>query len=322
MTDNNEPMNKEESNQDTDNLPLESANQSTSDEKVIVTESEANKESENQGIDINSVAHFTKEINNTVENSAVVTVPLDELLAKTRKTSFTIGALTGSLASIFLVAVAAAVVLSSPSEEKVVEEKPVPIAAPVSKDFQDANLAPFDVAPKGLSPAGGMYLGSFNKQAPTIELYADPQCPYCKRFHDDFGPVLKALSEAGYLNVAVKPMDFLGEDSTKAVNAWACVYENKGPKGFELVYDALYKIQDPAKSLGQYGVEKTLAALKSVGLDQAEITECVTYGKFANYSKESNKRASERGVQGTPTLIDEKGSKIEDLGEYLQKLAE
>lgn len=254
-----------------------------------------------------------------------ITLPLEEYIKKNKKSSFMLGALTGTLVTLLFTVVATATFLYSdlpeenPKTELVETTKEPGIAK--QSEFGKLDTSIFAVSPEGVSPGGGLYIGTYNEGAPTIEIYADPQCPYCKKFHDEYGAALEALSNAGYLNVILMPMEFLGEDSRKAVNAWACTYNKAGTAGFTKIYNELYKIQDPAKKPGQYGVDVVLKALERVGIKDPEITECVTYNKFSDYSIESNQRASVRGVQGTPTVIDGEGNRVEDLPTFIDGLA-
>ena len=254
-----------------------------------------------------------------------ITLPLEEYIKKNKKSSFILGALTGTVVTLLFTVVATATFLYSDLPEvnpktEMVETTKEPAVVKES-ELGKLDTSVFAASPKGVSPGGGLYLCTYNEGAPTIEIYADPQCPYCKKFHDEYGAALEALSSAGYLNVILMPMEFLGEDSRKAVNAWACTYDKAGTKGFTEIYNELYKVQDPAKKPGQYGVDELLKALEKVGIKDSEIAECVTYNKFSDYSIESNQRASVRGVQGTPTVIDGDGNRIEDLPAFINGLA-
>ena len=254
-----------------------------------------------------------------------ITLPLEEYIKKNKKSSFILGALTGTVVTLLFTVVATATFLYSDLPEvnpktEMVETTKEPAVVKES-EFGKLDTSVFTASPKGVSPGGGLYIGTYNEGAPTIEIYADPQCPYCKKFHDEYGAALEALSSAGYLNVILMPMEFLGEDSRKAVNAWACTYDKAGTKGFTEIYNELYKVQDPAKKPGQYGADELLKALDRVGINDSEITECVTYNKFSAYSSESNQRASVRGVQGTPTVIDGDGNRVEDIPAFINGLA-
>lgn len=254
-----------------------------------------------------------------------ITLPLEDYLKKGKKTSFMLGALTGALVTLLITVVASATFLYSDLPEVNSEiaqndskNKPEPVK---ESEFGKLDTSIFKTSPEGISPGGGMYVGTYNEGAPTLEVYADPQCPYCKKFHDEYGAALEALSNAGYLNVILMPMEFLGEDSKKAVNAYACTYDKLGSTGFTKIYNELYKVQDPTKKPGQYDVDVVLKALERVGIKDSAITECITYNKFADYSIESNQRASVRGIQGTPTVIDSDGNRVEDLPAFINGLA-
>ena len=64
-------------------------------------------------------------------------------------------------------------------------------------------------------------------QAPKLMvLFEDPQCPYCRRFEEDAGALLRDARDQGGLAVEYRMRCFLGPESVHADNALALAAED------------------------------------------------------------------------------------------------
>ncbi|MCH4209542.1 DsbA family protein [Bifidobacterium sp.] len=80
--------------------------------------------------------------------------------------------------------------------------------------------------PKNANDKGGFLISKdgYNKPvagAPTIGEYFDPMCPGCASFNREVDPMLKAMVDAGQINLELYPMSFLDASSTDAYSSRA-----------------------------------------------------------------------------------------------------
>ncbi|MCI1220232.1 MAG: thioredoxin domain-containing protein [Bifidobacterium sp.] len=80
--------------------------------------------------------------------------------------------------------------------------------------------------PKNANDKGGFLISKdgYNKPVagvPTIGEYFDPMCPGCASFNREADPTLKALVDAGQINLELYPMSFLDASSTDAYSSRA-----------------------------------------------------------------------------------------------------
>ena len=90
---------------------------------------------------------------------------------------------------------------------------------------------------KGI-PQKGLTLGSAFAPVTLVE-YIDLQCPFCQTFETQVFPsIVEKYVRTGKLRVIVRPLDFLGPDSTRGRNAMiAAGVQNKAFDFSEILYD-------------------------------------------------------------------------------------
>ena len=76
---------------------------------------------------------------------------------------------------------------------------------------------------------GGIMVNSTppKSNVPTLDVYADFQCPNCGKFEKAFGPTMAAMAKAGEVKYVVHMMSFLdlnlkNDSSVRATNAAGC----------------------------------------------------------------------------------------------------
>ena len=142
--------------------------------------------------------------------------------------------------------------------------------------------------------------------APTLDVYADFQCPVCARFEKQFGPALTAMAKAGEIKYVVHMMSFLdtnlGNDSSaRATNAAACAADaGKFPEYHSAVFAA-----QPANEGDGYTDARLTEIANSAGITGASLTtwqKCTSSGQHAQYVTDVATTSGKAGVTGTPTV--------------------
>ncbi|MDQ4098625.1 MAG: DsbA family protein [Actinomycetota bacterium] len=142
--------------------------------------------------------------------------------------------------------------------------------------------------------------------APTLDLYADFQCPVCARFEQVFGEQITGLAEQNRVRLVVHTLSFLddnlGNDSSnRAANAAACADDQDR---FLPFYRATFAGQPPREGDGY-----TDAQLKHFA-EQAGITggalgeweQCYEDRAHNQYVESVQTQSEKDGVNGTPTV--------------------
>ena len=143
-------------------------------------------------------------------------------------------------------------------------------------------------------------------KVPTVDVYADFQCPICGRFEEQFGPALTALAKAGEIKYVVHMMSFLddnlGNDSSKrSTNAAACAAD----AGKFLEYHSAVFAAQPAKEGDGYTDAQLTEFAKTSGITGGALTtwqQCTTSGQHAQYVTDVADTSGKAGVTGTPTV--------------------
>ena len=86
--------------------------------------------------------------------------------------------------------------------------------------------------PNGVSTSDYYVTAAANTPAgvPTVKIYEDFQCPYCKKLEETAGPALVEQAKAGKLNLQWQPGIFMDANlkntgSLTATNAWGCAID-------------------------------------------------------------------------------------------------
>jgi protein-disulfide isomerase len=159
-------------------------------------------------------------------------------------------------------------------------------------------------------PQHGSVLGSPNTGVTLIE-YADPQCPGCRAYTENFFPtVVDAYVRPGKLDTEFRGFPFIGSDSVngyqfllaaaeqnKLWNLQEAMYRNQGGENSGWITDDL--IRELASQIPGLDVEKLFADAGSA--------------KITQEAEGANARAQAAGIQGTPTLL----IKVGDQAPYM-----
>ena len=153
--------------------------------------------------------------------------------------------------------------------------------------------------PDGTAEVAGLLIG---EQGPLVEVFEDYVCPFCARLELSAGAQLREAALSGEYRLVVHPIAFLTDDSPRAANASACVYQHESLDTWVAFHEAVYERQDPSESVGQYTNEILVEVAGEVGASSQATTSCIEGGEFEPWVAAITQQAFERGVRGTPTV--------------------
>lgn len=154
------------------------------------------------------------------------------------------------------------------------------------------------------------------KDAATVTVYIDFQCPACKAFEEGNASMLGKLADEGSVVLNYKPVAFLdrmssdNEYSTRAANLAACVVDSQPETAIDL-FDALFA-QQPEEGKDGRTDEELLKVAEDVGVDPSRklssdseqtVKSCVTDRSFDKFIEQSTQTALDDGVEATPWVL-------------------
>lgn len=145
---------------------------------------------------------------------------------------------------------------------------------------------------------------------PTVKVYEDFQCPYCKKLEESSGPAMIEQAKAGKINLQWQPGIFMDKNlqntgSLTATNAWGCAIDANKTIDF---HQGVFKLQAPEENVGQpgYTQQQMLDLGKTVGITGDAYTtfeSCVTSNKYNTWAANSNAQFDKAGVSSTPSIF-------------------
>jgi protein-disulfide isomerase len=159
--------------------------------------------------------------------------------------------------------------------------------------------APVEGGPDGTAEVAGLLIG---EQGPLVEVFEDYVCPFCARLELSAGAQLREAALGGEYRLVVHPIAFLTDDSPRAANASACVYQHENLDTWVAFHEEVYARQDPSESVGQYTNEILLDVADQVGASSEPTSSCIEGGDFVPWVEAITQQAFSRGVRGTPTV--------------------
>jgi len=163
--------------------------------------------------------------------------------------------------------------------------------------------------PAGISEAGGGFAyGADSGSAPTLDIWGDFQCPFCKQFEEQSGETINQLADEGKVRVVFHPVSFIGAESKAAANAFGCaIDEGRGEEFIPAVY-----AEQRAENSGVFTEDKLIAIGGSVGASGDAFESCVQDNSYAVWVDDVAARANDTGITQTPTVQLE-GETLTDL---------
>jgi protein-disulfide isomerase len=153
--------------------------------------------------------------------------------------------------------------------------------------------------PDRLATGEGRTLGS--PDAPvTVVLYADFQCPACKRAELDVVPRLEEeYVLPGKVNIEFRMFPFLGQESWDAAQAAEAAREQGK---FWEYHDALWNAQ-AGENRGAFRYDRLVELAREVGLDVERFEATLTSNVYLDPIQQEADAAREAGVASTPTFF-------------------
>jgi len=186
----------------------------------------------------------------------------------------------------------------------------VVVAILIGNSSKSGTAASGNAVPVGVvgGTGGGILVdaAALKSSVPTVDVYADFQCPICGQFEKAFGPTLTTMAKAGEVNYVVHMMSFLdtnlGNDSSaRATNAAACAAD---AGKFGEYHSAVFAAQ-PAKEGDGYTNAQLTEFATTAGITGPALTtwqKCTTDGQHTQYVADVATTSGKAGVTGTPTV--------------------
>ena len=140
-------------------------------------------------------------------------------------------------------------------------------------------------------------------QAPVqIVVFADPQCPFCKKLTEDAErQLIETYVKSGKAALIYRHFLFLGPESSTIANAMECAGIVGGREGFWRFHDYAFAHQFPENS-GQANDARMQAWAKATKLNAAPFSACLKAAKGQPNLDTDNATAQALRIQGTPIL--------------------
>ena len=160
-------------------------------------------------------------------------------------------------------------------------------------------------APASISQADGSGLVFNPELTNQIDIWEDFQCPACRSFTAVNNEYITKIILEKKAKVVYHPLTFIGERSSNGVNesviaanAAACAMdEGKFLEMHELIYQ-----NQGAENTGRYSKEFMIMLGIQAGLSSAKYQDCVSNGKYDDWTKASASYAAVKNVNSTPTV--------------------
>jgi protein-disulfide isomerase len=157
-------------------------------------------------------------------------------------------------------------------------------------------------------------LGPKDAKVVIVE-YSDPECPFCKMFHNTMITLMADKALSGKIAWVYRsfPLDGLHKKARYESQALECASVVGGNEGFWNMTNKLYELTTSNDTFDT-GTLPTLA--ESVGLPKADFTECLTSGKTAAKVESDYQSGIAAGATATPyfVILGPNGQKLPTTG--------
>ncbi|GAB7189726.1 hypothetical protein NUM3379_04320 [Kineococcus sp. NUM-3379] len=157
--------------------------------------------------------------------------------------------------------------------------------------------------PAGASSAAGGFVlpGTPDEQAPTVDVWLDFQCPFCRRLEESSGEELTRLAADGEARVVVHTLSFLdsrlGNDSSSRAAQGAAAAADQGR--FAEYLREVFERQPEREGTGYTDADLEAAAREAGVGDVQRWSATVREGRYEDFV-ERVQEAMPASVQGTP----------------------
>lgn len=159
------------------------------------------------------------------------------------------------------------------------------------------------------------YAGKAKAGVPTVDIYEDFQCPFCKHLEDANGSQIQQLASSGDIKLVYHVMDFLDQNmnndsSERAANAAFCAADEGA---FEAYHETVFAHQPEQEGAGYTNAQlKQFGTMAGItGSKATTFNSCVDKLTYKQYVDDTQTRSNNDGINGTPT-IKINGKKLDD----------
>ncbi len=152
--------------------------------------------------------------------------------------------------------------------------------------------------PSGHTQEGGVLVGADNARRRLV-LFEDPQCPYCRRFEQVSGDLLRREVAAGAVAVEYRMRCFLGVESVRADNALALAAEDGK---FDQLRRELFANQPPEQT-GGFTATDLVDLGRRAGLTSPDFESGVRQGRYEEWVAVVDRAFEEQDPEGTPAGV-------------------
>ncbi len=135
----------------------------------------------------------------------------------------------------------------------------------------------------------------------TATLFADFECPACIRFAGSILPILESYADSGKLLIVYKQYPLTTIHKNAYRDALAAMCTNEQWKYMEYK-KALYTLEEQ-KAGATVSDEDRISTAKSVGIDEAKMTSCLSSDKYKAIVDADIADGDALHIEGTPTLF-------------------
>ena len=143
--------------------------------------------------------------------------------------------------------------------------------------------------------------GNPNAKVKVLE-FSDPECPFCKRFHDTMNQIIGEYGKSGQVAWVYRhfPLDAIHSKARKESEALECANEQGGSAKFWAYLDRLFEVTPSNDGLDLAELPKIA---EYVGLNKVKFNECLESGKYAKRVADDLADGVKSGAQGTPYSV-------------------
>jgi len=151
-------------------------------------------------------------------------------------------------------------------------------------------------------------IGDPNAPIQIVE-YSDYQCPYCKRFATDTGPLLEEYFVTTgkilftYRSAGNWVSRNIGGTKTESQDAALAAYCAADQGKFWEMHDALFANNRDVEDQGSFSNKRLTAIAESVKLDMTAWQSCYDKGTYEDQVQQDFDDATAAGIQGTPFFV-------------------
>lgn len=143
-------------------------------------------------------------------------------------------------------------------------------------------------------------LGNRNAEIVFVE-YSDPECPFCKRFHETMKQVMAEYGKDGKTAWVYRHFPLsIHPKAPKEAEAMECAAELGGQDGFWKFADRIFEITPANNGLDPAELPKIA---QYAGIDSAAFEACLASGKMAARVQTDFSDGVNIGIRGTPHTV-------------------